>query len=165
MNEQECQELLMSEVTGIDLVSRSGWTLPVPFGVPNVSEMTVTDYLPAAVLLSIDYAGDGDAMMKPTPQHKASPSREACGVVYSHTLQVPIDKGFRTIRTKVQTLQQTEFNIVLHTYNGTRYLIHTLPNTPTFDIDEQAGQYMQQTVKVVAKSMSSFIRLNITETT
>ena len=164
MNEQECQELLMSEVTGIDLVSRSGWPLPVPFGVSNVSEMAVTDYLPAAVLLSIDYAGDGDAMMKPTPKHNAPPSREACGVVYAHTLQVPIDKGFQAIRTKVQTLQQTEFNIVLHTYNGTRYLIHTLPNTPTFDIDEQTGQYMQQTVKVAAKSMSSFIRLNITET-
>ena len=60
MNEQECQELLMSEVTGIDLVSRSGWTLPVPFGVSNVSEMTVTDYPPAAILLSspiIDMSG------------------------------------------------------------------------------------------------------------
>ena len=48
---------------------------------------------------------------------------------------------------------------MLTTYNGTRYLAYSLPNTSQFSIDDQMGEPVQMSVKAVVQSMSGFIKI------
>ena len=160
--EELCQELLMTDVVRIDFVKRSAWSLPVPFNVADQSQMTVTDYAASALLLVIDYRGDGDAIMSESPSHRVTEAREVAGIIKTHTLQIPIDNGFQAIRSKKAALLQDDFYIVLYTVDGTRFLAYTMPNTSQFAIDEQMGSSATMTVKATVKSMSGMIKLTIT---
>ena len=171
MNRQEeCQELLMQDVTRIDIMPQTALKVSVPFGVPNITEAAVTMSDNSALtdaklyidsLLSLNLSGDAtvDAEMGEGTTHKVTEKRDAAGIVRTHSLQIPVEVGFQTVRQQQKALQQTDFHIILTTYDGTRYLAYALPNTCQFVIDDQMGETVQMTAKVTAQSMSGFVRI------
>lgn len=169
-SQEECQELLMQDVVRIDIMPMTALKVGVPFNVQNITEAAVTMSDDAELsdaelyidsLLSLNLSGDStvDAEMKEGITHKVTEKRDVAGIVRTHTLQIPIEIGFQTVRQQQKALQQTDFYIVLTTYDGTRYLAYALPNTSQFTIDDQMGETAQMTAKVVVQSMSGFVKI------
>lgn len=159
----------MQDVSRIDLMPRTALKVGLSYNIPNITEVGVamsddtalTDArLHAASLLSLSLNGDNaDALMDNNGSHKVAGRREKAGLVRTHTLRVPIETGFKEVRDRDNSLQQTEFHIILTTCDGTRYLAYGLPNTSQFTIDEQMGQSAQMTVQAVVQSVSGFIKI------
>lgn len=166
--QENCLELIMQDVVRIDFVPVAGTTTAIPFSVANISTMQAPSPMAASLLtlgLAWDYL-DGqtqrqaDAIIAEAPSHKVSESREAAGIIRTHSLQVPILQGFQTIRSKESALQNAEFYVILTTLSGVRYMAYTLPNTSQFAIDDQMGESATMTVKVTLRSLSGLIRLS-----
>ena len=169
--EELCQELIDADVVRIDIIPASGSTMPIPFAVHNISQMRGRYPNPsplpsgsasfASALLTVAQTwGDGvDATMKSSMTHKVTPARDAMGIVRTHVAQVPIERGFQSVRTKEDALQGVDFHIVLTTYDGTQYMAYGLPNSSQFALEEQDGESLTMTVKMTVKSMSGLIRL------
>lgn len=167
---EECQELLMQDIVRIDFMPVTVLKVGIPFNAQNITEAIVTmsdgaelsdSELYTDSLLSLNLNGDAlaDAEMKEGLTHKVAEKRDVAGVVRTHTLQIPIELGFQTIREQQKALQQNDFHIILTTYGGERYLAYALPNTCQFSIDDQMGQTAQMNLKAVVQSMSGFIRI------
>ena len=111
--------------------------------------------------LVIKYIGDASATgeydQAPTLQQKEK--IEEVGVVVTHTLKAVITNGFDDIKAAEETLRGFDFNMVLTTADGTRYLSYALPNTSVASLDEQQGTNIQQTLNVTLESMSHLIKL------
>ena len=163
-------ELLMAEVTRIDIMPTGALKVSVPNNVPNQSEAEVTMADGTALteaklftdsLLSLNLGSDApaDAEMQEGLTHKSAEKRDSAGIIRTHTLQVPIESGFQAIRDKEKALQDVDFHILLTTVNGNRYLAYELPNSSQFSIDDQMGQTAKMTVKATVQSLSGFIRI------
>ena len=170
MNREECQELLMAEVTRIDIMPMETLKVSVPFAVPNIAQAQVTmangTALTDAVLftnslLSLNLGSDAlaDAEMQEGLTHKSTEKRDSAGIICTHTLQVPIESGFQAVRAKERALQDSDFHIVLTTVSGVRYLAYGLPNTSQFSIDDQMGEIAKMTIKATVQSASGFIKI------
>lgn len=160
----------MQDVVRIDFMPTDAIKVGIPFNVQNITETTVTMDDDEALtdiglytdsLLSLNLSGDAtvDAEMKEGLSHKVTEKREVAGVVRTHTLQIPIEVGFQTIRQQQPALQQNDFHIILTTDGGERYLAYALPNTCQFSIDDQMGQQAQMNLKAVVQSMSGFVKI------
>lgn len=168
--EDFCQELMELDIARIDFVKRSGLSVAVPFNVPNLAELSLTneptaENVPLKVGMSATHTWNlttvnMDATFRDTVQHKVTESREAAGIVRTHTLQIPIEHGFHTVREKENALQNGDFHIIIYTMDGTRYLAYTLPNTSQFAIEEQMGSSATMTIKATVRSMSGLIMIN-----
>lgn len=175
-NEELCQELLMSDVVRVDIVPSSGTTLPTPFAVPNLVEMEGqypnpyplpkkwdgAVFADSLLTLAVYYDSGIDATIKSNSTFKVTSAREAAGIVRTHTLQMPINRGYQSVRKKEADLQGIDFYLILTTYSGMQYLIYSLPNTSQFSIEEQMGESGTLTVKATVKSMSGVIQLKTT---
>lgn len=166
--EDFCQELMELDVARIDFVKRSGLSVGVPFGVPNLAEVSVGEPTSGSVLLKVGLSAthtwnaeqvDMDATFRDAVQHKVTEGRESAGIVRTHTVQIPIEHGFQTVRKNEKDLQQGDFYIIIYTMDGTRYLAYTLPNTSQFAVEEQMGSSATMTVKATVKSMSGLVRI------
>ena len=160
----------MDDVVRIDIMPMTALKVGVPFNVQNITEAVVkmaddTSLTNAKLytdsLLSLNLGSDEltDAEMGEGVSHKVTEKRDMAGIVRTHTLQIPVELGFQAVRNKQKALQQTDFHIVLTTYDDSRYLAYALPNTCQFTIDDQMGQTVQMTAKAVVQSMSGFVRI------
>ena len=168
--EDFCQELIDADVVRVDVIPATGSTFPIPFAVQNVSAMkgqypnassAVDGASFASAILTVALAdgNDVDAIMKNTITHDVTPSREAMGIVRTHTTQIPIEMGFQTLRKKEKDLQGVDFHVVLTTYDGRQYLAYGCPNSSQFALSEKAGENGTMTAKIIVKSMSGLIFL------
>lgn len=168
---QNCNEQLLDDVVRVDLVPASECSLPVPFQVAGLTEMTVQNlaqWAPqtaitalgaAAMSLSYSVTDGDDGEIDQAPSYKQSEKRQAAGNVVSHSLDIPITAAFQATREAVAKVQQEgDFHVVLTTSDGERYLIYTLPNASSVALDE-TGVNQQATVKVSGQSMSHVILL------
>lgn len=167
---EQCQELLMQEVARIDFMPVTALKIAKPFAVRNITEVGVTmsdnsaltdAKLFSASLLSLNMNGDAtvDAEMQEGASHKVTEKRELMGTVRTHTLQIPVESGFDTIRTKEASLQDTEFYVILTTCGSERYLVYGLPNTSQFAVDETTVQNTTMSIKATLVSLSGLIRI------
>jgi len=164
----------MQEVVRIDFMPMAALKIEIPFSVPNITsaEITMADGseltdmgLYAESLLSLNMSGDGlaDAVLDEGTTARVSEKDEMAGTVRTHTLQMPIEIGFQTIREKEAALKAADFHIVLTTYSGDRYLAYGLPGSSAFSIEEQKAQAAQMSVKASVQSMSGFIKILATD--
>ena len=163
----------MQEVVRIDFMPVAALKVAVPFQIRDLTQVGVKVYngsaelevndenLFAYSLLSLNMAGDAtvDAEMQEGAKHSVAEKRELMGVVRTHTLQIPIESGFDTIREKEAALQTADFHVVLTTYGGERYLLFELPNTSQFAVDEATAQNTTMSIKATVVSMSGPIRI------
>lgn len=123
MQENQCQELFMRDIVRIDFMPPEELKVGVPFNVPNITEVSVSMInndsltnarLMAKSLLSLSLSGDDtvDAEIQ-SVSNKESEKRETQGVMRTHTLQIPIESGFDTIRAKEPSLLERDFCLVL----------------------------------------------------
>lgn len=137
MQENQCQELFMRDIVRIDFMPPEELKVGVPFNVPNITEVSVSMInndsltnarLMAKSLLSLSLSGDDtvDAEIQ-SVSNKESEKRETQGVMRTHTLQIPIESGFDTIRAKEPSLLERDFCLVLKDAGENRYLIYSIP--------------------------------------
>ena len=166
----QCQELLMQEVVRIDFMPVTALKVAAPFAVRNLTEIGVTmsnndaitdAKLKAASLLSLNMNGDAtvDAEMQQGASHKVTEKSELMGTVRTHTLQIPIESGFSTIRTKDAGLQEVDFHVILTDISGARYLLYAVPNACQFAVEETTAQNTAMNIKATLVSMSGPIRI------
>lgn len=169
MQENQCQELFMRDIVRIDFMPQEELKVGVPFNVPNITEVSVsminndslTDArLKAKSLLSLSLSGDDtvDAEMQ-SVSNKESEKREKQGVMRTHTLQIPIESGFDTIRAKEPSLLEKDFCLVLKDAGENRYLIYSIPGGSLFATEAQEGQSASMTVKATIQSYSGIIKI------
>lgn len=160
----------MQDVVRIDFMPTTALNVGIPFKVPNITSATVTmsdgtaltdAKLFAASLLSLNMSGDvtTDAIPMENIAHKVTEKTEKAGAVRTHALQFGVDVGFQAISEKEAALQGRDFNIVLTTCDGDRYLAYALPGSCSFSVDDQKGQSAQMSVKATMQSMSGFIKI------
>lgn len=165
---EQCQELFMQDVVRIDIMPVAALKVSVPFNVQDVSEAGVTTSngsaltdvnLYAASLLSLNTNGDAtaDAEIKENVSYNAQEKREIAGVTRTHTLKIPIESAFQTVRDKEKNLHHADFHVILTTYDGARYIIYGLPNTCQFSIEEQIAQ---MNVQVTLQSANGLIHIS-----
>jgi hypothetical protein len=169
MQENQCQELFMRDIVRIDFMPPEELKVGVPFNVPNITQVSVsminndslTDArLKAKSLLSLSLSGDDtvDAEMQ-SVSNKESEKRETQGVMRTHTLQIPIESGFDTIRAKKPSLLERDFCLVLKDAGENRYLIYSIPGGSLFATEAQEGQGASMTVKATIQSYSDIIKI------
>lgn len=165
--EQNCLEQTLNDVVRVELVLASACDFAVPFRVPGIVSMAGTktvdgetvDRIGAATLaLAYEPGASDHGEMDAAPSLSQSVNRKSAGIIVTHELQVPIVGGFEDVRTAVNVLNTKNFNVVLTTVSGTRYLLYTLPNSCVVSLDE-TDVNQQSTVKVQVLSMSHVIRL------
>ncbi len=168
--EQNCREQILDDVVRVLLVPASSCVMSIPFSVAGLTSMAGTrpisganvDRIGAAVLSvglvpdTDGYTDDGE--MGTPPSLRQSESRQSAGVVVQHELTILIIDGFETVREKVNTLRDTDFNVILLTDDGRRYLLYGVPNGSEVLLDETDVNH-DSTLKVGVQSMSHVIRL------
>lgn len=143
----------------IDVVPQSLCSFVVPFQVPDIISMTGIIGQP---VLTINYVGDEEAtgMMDQEPKLKVTDKIQPAGRVRQHEVQAAVTDGLEGVRSAVAALQGVDFNILLTTADGERYLCYALPNTAQITLQEQMSATADLTVKAVVQSMSGPIRLS-----
>lgn len=173
MTEQDyCQELLDAEIVRVDLIPMDGTTMPVPFGVPNLSRLKGSypnadpvpsgafQFAPAVLTVAQSWGDDVDAAMKPGAKYKPTPARDAAGILRTHTLEVPIEAGFQALRNKENKLHNSgDLLLVMTAYNDQQYMAYTLPNTTQVALDDQVSTNGTMTLRVTVQSYSGVILL------
>lgn len=167
---EDCRDLVMLDVVRVDIMPVTAIKVSIPWNVYDIASAGVVmsdntalsdSELYADSLLSVNVLGDStaDAEMKEGVSLRVAEKRELSGMVRTHSLQIPIEAGFQTVRQQAGALQHSDFHVILTTGEGVRYLAYGLPNTCQFTLDDQMGQGMQMTAKVVLQSMSGLIQI------
>lgn len=161
-----CKEILLDDIVRVDFYDGATCTASVPFGVPGVESMTVTQgavNLATATgtpVLSINIAGGEDiGALMGTPSHKAAPKRQAVGEVYEHTLTIPVELGFDAVKTAGYGLSGRDVLSVLTAYDGTKICVHYLPDSTLFAYEDTRGGTHTGQVKFTAQSLSGLVVL------
>ena len=165
-----CEELLDADICRVDFIPRSGTVIPVPFAVPNIAELKGSWPNPSPLpsgwcsfaqpMLSLHRqpGSDIDATIS-SAQHKVNPSRKAMGIVKSHQTVVEIERGVMDVKRKLNTLENTEFHVLITTYAGRQYLAYSGPNSPKFALSEADSDTHKWQITAELESMSSTILL------
>lgn len=158
--EQNCLEQMLNDVVQVDLVPASVCMMSVPSQVAGMVTMTEAQGMigAAALTVAMDASGDVTGEMEDGPQLKQQEKREAAGTVVTHELQIAVTGGFEGIRTAVSSLSGVDFNVVMTTDGGERYLLYGLPNASEVLLTE-TDVNKTSTLKVTMESMSHVIRL------
>jgi len=167
---QNCNEQFLDDVIRIDIVPASRCDIAVPFQEPvtetagtktvgnDVVDRIGQPALTVAYTIDADEEAEGQAENDELASLSQDDKYEAAGVVVTHTLKVPVIAGFESVRTSVNALHGTDFHIVLHTADGSRYLCYALPGSCNIRLQE-SGTLTSMTVNATLQSMSHVILL------
>lgn len=155
---ENCKELFLNEVTHVELVLASSCSMPVPFGVGELTSMENCTIGSATMVVDVNESG-ADGVMRSAPTLKTTEKPQAAGYLRSHDLQIPIFDGYEEIRQKKGTLAGKDFHVIMKTQTGTEFLLYGLPNTSIVSVEDQFGGESKQTVKVSLQSMSNMIKI------
>lgn len=154
---QNCNEQFLNDIIKVELVLASACAFSVPFSIPKIS--TIGGTVGSASLKVAASAQEGDdGEYEQQPVLKQQDKREAAGTLVQHSVQVAVTAGHADVRSKVAALQYKDFNVVLTTQDGLRYLIYSLPATSQVMIDEQ-GVDDTLTLKITSQSLNRIIRI------
>lgn len=165
---ENCNELFLNEVVKVELVPVANCSLAVPFGVPGLTETAGTkaesgqtvDRIGAATMtIDINETDKATALLDSAPTLKTTQKTQAAGHLRQHDLTVPTRGDYKAIRQKANALEGVDFNVVLHTVAGTRFLLYAVPNSSVATVEDQLGSESKQTVKVTLLSMNHMIEL------
>lgn len=144
----------------------------VPFAVPYQSEMKGSypnanplpsgsaRFADAVLTLSRRTSDSPDALLDEGTKFSTPMSREQSGVLRKYSLQMPCLSGFQAVRGKEAAIQNAgDLMVIATAYDGSQYLLYTLPNTTTFAVDDQVMTAGTFSVKVELQSRSGLIRL------
>jgi len=154
-----CNETFLNEVTHVELIPASACTIPVPPMANSVTELSGCTFGTAAMVIDINDNDNYAGTMDSAPTLKTTEKAQAAGFLRQHDLSVPVRGDFVKVRQAQLTIEGADFHVVLHTADGTRFLLYSLPNTARATVEEQFAQEQKQTVKVSMQSMSNMIRL------
>lgn len=163
---QNCSEQILDEVVKVEMVLAAECDLPIPFQVPTTDmagtkmvDGDIVDRIGTPALSIACNVGDGDeGEMDNAPTLKMTEKQQAAGIVVTHDLQVTVNDGFEEVRNAVMGLQTRNFHVVLHSRDGIRYLLYSLPNTSLLLYNDQ-NINQTATVRVTLQSMSHIVRL------
>lgn len=167
---ETCEEL--DEMVQIDIVPMEGTTMTVPFNVghrsrmkgsyPNVSPLPSGACRFATALMSLAQADNGDvtATIKPSAKLTATPSREQAGIIYTHSLEMPINTGFQAIRDNLEGMEDVDFLIVLTDYFGRQWLSYAVPGSSQIGWKDGKAPFTNGTLTAQLKSRSPLILLS-----
>ena len=154
---QNCNEQFLNDIIKVELVLASACAFSIPFSIPGIS--TIGGTVGSASLKVAASAQDGDdGEYEQNPVPKQQDKREAAGTIVQHSMQVAVTAGHADVRSKVAALQYKDFNVVLTTQDGLRYLIYSLPATSQVMIEEQ-GVDDTLTLKITSQSLNRIIRI------
>ena len=153
---ENCNEIFLEEIVHIELVPTSGCSMPVPFNIAEISQMNNCSIGSPTMTFDVN---EGSTGMMTTPTLKTQEKAQAAGHIRNHTLQIPIQYGYDSIRAAKGSLAGVDFHAILRTVAGTEFLIYALPNTSVVSVDDQLGSESKQTVNVSIQSLSNMIRI------
>jgi hypothetical protein len=154
---QNCNEQFLNDIIKVELVLASACAFSIPFSIPGIS--TIGGTVGSASLKIAASAQEGDdGEYEQQPVLKQQDKREAAGTLVQHSVQVAVTAGHADVRSKVAALQYKDFNVVLTTQDGLRYLIYSLPATSQVMIEEQ-GVDDTLTLKITSQSLNHIIRI------
>ena len=160
---------MLDDVVRIDLVPAAECKLPVPMQVwqvvmqiTNLSSwqpQTAIQTIGAATLSLAYNVQDGDdGEIDSAPSLTQIPKTVKSGIIYEHTLQVPITAFFEATKVAIHGLEGVDFHVVLTTDDNTHYLMYSLTGSSRVTIEEENVR-QKGTVKITMQSASQVIRL------
>lgn len=155
---QNCNEQFLNDIIKVELVLASACTFSIPFSIPEISTIGGTVGSASLKVAASAQQGVDDGEYEQQPVLKQQDKREAAGTLVQHSVQVAVTAGHADVRSKVAALQYKDFNVVLTTQDGLRYLIYSLPATSQVMIDEQ-GVDDTLTLKITSQSLNHIIRI------
>ncbi len=157
--EQNCLEQMLNDVVLVELVPASRCNMMVPSQVHLIEIVEATGMIgTAALTIGMDVTDDVTGEMEDSPQLKQTEKREAAGVIVTHELQTAVIGGFEGVRAAVAALSGEDFNVVLTTDGGGRFMIYGLPNASQVTLTETDVD-KTSSLKVTVESMSHVIKL------
>lgn len=170
---ENCFEKILEDIVQIDFYDGATCSYSFPFNAGATDAMNVIQTIAGVQydiavttgepVLTLSVGADGNAAddIDP-PTHKITEKREPSGLIRTHTLTAPVQAGFSDIQRADSVLNGKEVLAVLTAYNGTKYCVHYLPNTPLFSYEDSLGQGHTGTVKYTAQSMSDLVVVSAT---
>lgn len=155
---ENCTEIILNEITHIELIPTSLCTMPIPFRVAELTAMQNCVIGTPTMVIDVNESG-ADGILQSAPTLKTTEKPQAAGYIRDHTLQASIFAGYEEIRAKKALLSGTDFYVVLRTLAGTEFLLYTLPASSQITVDDQIDSESKQTVKISLQSASSMIRI------
>jgi len=156
-NNNICNEIILDGIVRVDIIPCSECNIPVPFSVPDITEIGQCTF--GSPALTISSTGDADAVFDTAPTLKNTEKTESAGRVRTHELSVPVSAGFEAVRKASAVLSGIDFYILWTTVGGKRYMAYTLPNTSVISLEDQMAEVTAQTLKCTVKSMSGIIEV------
>ncbi len=152
---ESCNERFLSGIAHIELVLANVCTMPIPFGVDELVEMDNCVVGTPSMVFDVS----SGAIQMSTPSLKTTPNTDVAGYLREHDLQIPIESGYMEARAAKGGLNGKDFYAVLRTFEGTEYLLYSLPCSSVLSIDDQVGAEPKQTAKVRIISLSNMIKI------
>ena len=163
-----CDELFLNKVCHVELVPVANCNLAVPANADPKTEMSGTyteggvtkDRIgQPAMVIDLNDIEDYAGVLDSAPSLKTSMKMQMAGYLRQHDLTIPTRGDYIKVRKAGDRLLGMDFHVVLRTLEGTRFLLYSLPNSPTVSVEDQFGSESKQTVKVSLQSMSNMIKL------
>ena len=154
----DCEELFLNEIVHVELVAAAGCNFSVPFNVGEQTKMSGTTGT-AQMVFDVNESTSNTSVLDSAPSLKTSEKPQAAGYLRTHELTIPARGNYNKVREAKAALAGVDFNVVLRTAAGTRFLLYALPNTSMVSVEDQMGAESKQTVKVSIESMSNMIEL------
>ena len=154
-----CKEIFLEEIVGIDVHPVKDCTFPIPCNIPNITSMSGCILSEATLRL-----GHEDGMVpavEGSMTAKCTPARQAPGVVSTIEVSANVEEDTDIIRDLYNKVCLSDHYVVLHLRDGGLRLCYTLPNTWSFQSPVQIQGGQTRSVSISLKAMSEFIPITL----
>lgn len=152
-----CKEFFLDGVTDIYLYQNSKLSFTIPFNVPQILQLSVSNMPSPDAHFSLAAV---DALIATSLSAKVSPELSGNGIVYSYEISATIVSGLDTIIEIQKDFQQNDYYVVLRMNDESLRLCYTMPNTFLFKpVENVSSSESSTTLTITLKAMSDFIKL------
>lgn len=156
-----CQENIIKDVVGIDILTASACNFPVPFNVRDIKSIPLSAIPKPKYHFGFnadsvsDYSDevDGDITVKST--NKTS----ALGNIFTYDISAVVDAVSDLPYSVEKELYHFDFHLIIHFADGTAKLCYGLPSTSIYSANENYGSNSSIAIKIAIQSINKLIEL------
>ncbi len=148
----------LDDIVRIDIFAASQCSITIPASIPLQSLVGGDLFTGTPVLsLVLSSVSDTEAMMSEVPTIKVTNARQSAGNVYTHDIQAQVVTGRTIAETAIDMLVGIDFHACYTHSDGVQSVTYALPNSCTFDMEENHNAKSTHTVKIKMLSMSHIL--------
>lgn len=156
-----CQENIIKDVVGIDVIKASDCKFPIPFNVSGIKSMPLSAMPKSYYHLGVNVNDnadnndevDGDISVK------SSNKSSVTGNIFTYDVTAVVVAVSSEPFGMEADLYRQDFHLIICFADGTSKLCYGLPNTSLFNANESFGSNSSISIKIAIQSLNKLISL------